>query len=185
MKKLQAHGGKHCEGSASTQWSCHYLECKIPYVIGEEGQICDEDKKIMDSSDCEIASKSTYLDLEWTNKDPSNEVQKGCVVDNEKNAWFNSHATGSEEGAETKPICKQDPNLCPDECDTMCVNAPRNTPGRRNKHKNGYCYKWCAHVDNPNEKTNNGERGYCGVSRAIKAKAIDCRGCYKAFHEGR
>ena len=74
-----------------------------------------------------------------------------------------------------------DPKLCPDECKTMCVSPPRKTPGRRNKHRNGYCYNWCANVDNPNLHTNNGKYGYCGVSGAIKENSIDCRGCWSKF----
>ena len=64
----------------------------------------------MDKSDCQKAAESTYLDYEFDeDAGPSEEAQKGCVVDAEKNAWFNTHATGSQEGAETEffPICKQ------------------------------------------------------------------------------
>ena len=63
----------------------------------------------MGPSDCQKAAESAYLDLEWINKEPSDEVQKGCVMDSEREAWFNSRETGSEEGSETNvsPICKQ------------------------------------------------------------------------------
>jgi len=183
-KKEKAHGGKECDGKPSAKMACHYLQCKVPYVIGKKGTICDEDRKIMGPSDCQKAAESAYLDLEWINKEPSDEVQKGCVMDSEREAWFNSRETGSEEGSETNvsPICKQDPNLCPEACKTECMNGPRKLPGRRNKHKNGYCYKWCSKTSNANLNTHNGKVGYCGVSRAIKSDSVDCRGCYKAFH---
>ena len=79
-----------------------------------------------------------------------------------------------------------DPKLCPDACKDECMNGPRDVPGRRNKHKhNGYCYKWCSRTSNKNPKTHNGEVGYCGVSKAIKSDAVDCRGCYSKLSNTR
>jgi len=187
--KEKAHGGRSCSGKSFDTTACHYLECKIPYAVGQKGEICQEDKKIMDESDCRTAIESIYFDYDY-NEDasPSEEAQKGCVVDESKDAFFNARETGGEEGSGSgsdnfSPICKQDPKLCPEACKDECMNGPRDVPGRRNKHKhNGYCYKWCARTSNKNPKTHNGEVGYCGVSKAIKSDAVDCRGCYKAFH---
>ena len=65
----------------------------------------------MDESDCRKAITSAYFDFDY-NEDagPSDEAQKGCVVDENKNdAWFNARETGNEEGNENNfsPICKQ------------------------------------------------------------------------------
>jgi len=187
--KEKAHGGRSCSGKSFDTTACHYLECKIPYAVGQKGEICQEDKKIMDESDCRTAIESIYFDYDYNeHASPSDEAQKGCVVDESKDAFFNAREIGGEEGSGSgsdnfSPICKQDPKLCPEACKDECMNGPRDVPGRRNKHKhNGYCYKWCARTSNKNPKTHNGEVGYCGVSKAIKSDAVDCRGCYKAFH---
>merc|ERR1712198_639288 len=187
--KEKAYGGRSCRGKSFDTTACHYLECKIPYAVGQKREICQEDKKIMDESDCRTAIESIYFDYDYDeDASPSDEAQKGCVVDENKDAFFNAREIGGEEGSGSgsdnfSPICKQDPKLCPEACKDECMNGPRDVPGRRNKHKhNGYCYKWCARTSNKNPKTHNGEVGYCGVSKAIKSDAVDCRGCYKAFH---
>merc|ERR1712136_113784 len=141
----------------------------------------------MDESDCGKFATSIYFEYDWRlGTDLGEEAPKGCVVDDvNKEAWFNTHGTGSAEGTETdySPVCKQDPKLCPEACKDECMNGPRDVPGRRNKHKhNGYCYKWCSRTSNKNPNTHNGEVGYCGVSKEVKSDAVDCRGCYKAFH---
>ena len=66
----------------------------------------------MGESDCEKFASSTYFEYDWPEEAiiSSEEAPKGCIVDDEeKEAFFNTHETGSQEGTETdfSPVCKQ------------------------------------------------------------------------------
>ena len=65
----------------------------------------------MDESDCEKFASSIYFEYDWQETSISSEdAPNGCAVDDEnKEAFFNTHETGSEEGTETDflPVCKQ------------------------------------------------------------------------------
>ena len=67
----------------------------------------------MDESDCRTAIESIYFHYEYDeDASPSDEAQKGCVVDKDNDAFFNAREEGSEEGSGSgsdnfSPICKQ------------------------------------------------------------------------------
>ena len=67
----------------------------------------------MDESDCRTAIESIYFDYDYDeDASPSDEAQKGCVVDENKDAFFNAREIGGEEGSGSgsdnfSPICKQ------------------------------------------------------------------------------
>ena len=92
----------------------------VLYVIGKVGENCDEDRQmpIMYRQECGKAASaiqdSSYLNLTYEGKVEYNNVQFGCIVDEEaKLVWYNEVGVGGETGSQYKgeskfsPICEK------------------------------------------------------------------------------
>jgi len=113
----------------------NYTDPQFLYVIGKVGENCDEDRQmpIMYRQECEKAASaiqdSSYLNLTYEGKVEYNNVQFGCIVDEEaKLVWYNEVGVGGETGSQYKGESKFSP-ICEKEICRTKING-KNVPMR-------------------------------------------------------